>query len=48
MSGGMEQYDKISSNTVLKIGQKLNGGSYFVEVFKVINEDLLRSSKQIK
>jgi hypothetical protein len=41
----VEQYDKISSNTVLKIGRKLNGGSYFAEV---IQGDQRRFIKIIK
>ena len=30
----IEQYEKVSANSVLKIGRKLKGGSYFVEVIQ--------------
>ena len=30
----VEQYEKVSANTILKIGRKLNGGSYYVEVIQ--------------
>ncbi len=41
----IEQYEKVSANSVLKIGGKLKGGSYFVEV---IQADQRRFVKIIK
>ena len=41
----IEQYEKVSANSVLKIGRKLKGGSYFVEV---IQADQRRFVKIIK
>ena len=44
----VEQYEKVSATTILKIGRKLNAGTYFVEAIqgdqrkfvKIINLDL--------
>ena len=30
----IEQYDKVSANTSVKLGQKLSAGSYYVEVMQ--------------
>jgi hypothetical protein len=41
----IEQYEKVSANSILKIGRKLKGGSCFVEV---IQADQRRFVKIIK
>jgi len=41
----VEQYEKVSANTILKIGQKLNGGSYYVEVVQADQRKFLKIIK---
>ena len=41
----VEQYEKVSANTILKIGRKLNGGSYFVEVIQADQRKFLKIIK---
>jgi hypothetical protein len=41
----VEHYEKVSANTVLQIGQKLRGGSYFVEVIQADQRKFIKIIK---